>query len=122
MILIDTSVWVDHLARGVERMAAVLEEGDVATPPFIIGELACGHIRNRSEIFDLLGTLPLAPVATDAEVLTLIERHRLWGAGLGYVDVHLLASAMLAGDIRLWTRDQRLQAAASSLRLPLERV
>ena len=120
MILVDTSVWVDHLARGVERMTAILEEGDIATHPFIIGELACGHIRNRREIFDLLGTLTLAPVATHTEVLTLIERHRLWGAGLGYVDVHLLGSAMLAGDIRLWTRDQRLRVAASSLRLPLE--
>ena len=101
-------------------MAALLEEGDVATHPFIIGELASGHIRNRREVFDLLRALPHAPVAVDTEVLTMIDRHRLWGRGLGFVDAHLLASAMLGEDIRFWTRDQRLRTAASALRLPLE--
>lgn len=83
--------------------------------PFVLGELACGNLRHRREMLELLGNLPAAPVATDAEARELIERRALMGRGIGYVDVHLLAAVMLAGTARLWTRDQRLAAIADEL-------
>lgn len=116
-ILADTSVWVDHLRSGNAALEAALENGDVITHPFVIGELACGNLRDRRELLGLLDALPSAPVATSAEALGFIERHRLMGRGIGYVDVHLLASALLAGDARLWTLDRRLAAIASALKL-----
>ena len=88
--------------------------------PFVIGELACGNLGNRSEVLALLKSLPKAPVATDAEVLFFIERHELMGRGIGYVDAHLLAASKLAGSARLWTRDKRLKQAAKSLDLCFE--
>lgn len=115
MILVDTSVWVDHLRRGVPALAALLEAGDVLLHPWIVGELACGTLRRRSEILDLLQKLPAAPVASHDEALAFIETHALMGRGIGYVDVHLLASARLHGAAQLWTRDARLAAAASDL-------
>jgi predicted nucleic acid-binding protein len=117
VILADTSVWVDQLRWPNARLIAALEEGQVATHPFIIGELACGNLRNRRALLDLWGDLPIVPTATDAEALLFIERHRLMGLGLGYVDVHLLASAALAGDARVWTKDKPLNAAAARLDL-----
>ncbi|HEX5972968.1 MAG TPA: PIN domain-containing protein [Gemmatimonadaceae bacterium] len=115
-ILADTSVWVDHLRSGNAALEAALENGDVITHPFVIGELACGNLRDRRVLLGLLDALPSAPVATSAEALGFIE-HRLMGRGIGYVDVHLLASALLAGDARLWTLDRRLAAIASALKL-----
>ena len=111
MILIDTSVWVEHLRRGLPRLATLLQDGEVLIHPWVIGELACGNLRNRSQVLELLQGLPAATVASDAEVLLLIERDRLMGRGIGYVDAHLLASARLS-HCRLWTQDRRLAAVA----------
>lgn len=117
MILVDTSVWVDHLSDGAPALAAALEQGSVLMHPFVLGELACGNLKNRGEVLRLLGDLPAAPLATDPEALNYIERRALMGRGIGYVDVHLLASAALAGAARLWTRDKRLAAVAADLKL-----
>lgn len=83
--------------------------------PFVLGEIACGNLSNRSEILRLLGDLPLAPVAADVEVLAFIESRALMGRGIGYVDVHLLASIVLAGNAQVWTRDRRLAGVASDI-------
>ena len=120
MILVDTSVWIDHLRSGETALAAALEDGRVLMHPFVLGELACGNLENRDEVLELLGDLPVAPTATDPEVLGLIERRALMGRGIGYIDVHLLASAALADVGRLWTRDRRLAAAAAELELAFE--
>ncbi len=117
MILVDTSVWVDHLRDGAPALAAALEQSRVLMHPFVLGELACGNLKNRREVLRLLGDLPAAPLATDPEALDYIERRALMGRGIGYVDVHLLASAALAGAARLWTRDKRLAAVAADLKL-----
>ena len=109
MILVDTSVWVEHLCHGLPRLATLLQEGEVLIHPWVIGELACGNLRNRSQVLELLRGLPAATEASDAEVLLLIERDRLMGRGIGYVDAHLLASARLS-HCRLWTQDRRLAA------------
>ena len=111
MILVDTSVWVEHLRRGLPRLATLLQAGEVLIHPWVIGELACGNLRNRSQVLELLQGLPAATVASDVEVLLLIERERLIGRGIGYVDVHLLASARLS-RCGLWTQDRRLAAVA----------
>jgi len=117
MILVDTSVWVDHLRDGTPALAAALEQGRVLTHPFVLGELACGNLKNRGEVLQLIGELPAAPMATDPEALDFIERRALMGRGIGYVDVHLLASVALAGTAQLWTRDKRLAAVAADLEL-----
>ena len=114
MILVDTSVWVDHLREGDAALRAALLDGQVITHPFVIGELACGTMRRRDEVLDLLNALPAARIATHAEALALIDGHRLSGSGIGWIDVHLLASARLS-HVRLWTRDHRLDAAARQL-------
>ena len=116
MILVDTSVWIDHLRGGDARLAALLEAGRVLSHPFVIGELACGNLRNRAEVLTLLHELPRAVAATDAEVLAFIETHTLMGRGIGYLDAHLLAAAALSAA-RLWTRDRRLATAAHDLGL-----
>lgn len=117
MILIDTSVWIDHLRSGEPSLAAALEGGRVLMHPFVVGELACGNLKNRCEVLQLLRDLPSAPTITDPEALSFIERHALMGRGLGYIDVHLLASTTLDGAARLWTRDRRLAAVAAELEL-----
>ena len=117
MILVDTSVWVEHLRRGVPELVVHLEAGAVLVHPFVIGELACGTLRARDEVLTLLGRLPAVPRATDHEALDFIKRHELMGRGIGLVDVHLLASAALAADASLWTLDKRLHAVAGSLQL-----
>ena len=111
MILVDTSVRVEHLRHGLPRLATLLQEGEVLIHPWVIGELACGNLRNRSQVLELMQGLPAATVASDAEVLLLIERDRLMGRGIGYVDAHLLASARLS-HCWLWTQDRRLAAVA----------
>ncbi len=116
MILVDTSVWVDHLYRGTTGMASLLDEGKVLMHPFVIGELACGDIRNRTEILHLLTALPSAPVANDREALAMIEHHKLMGRGLGYIDVLLLASVVLCGN-RIWSGDKPLAGAAAALKV-----
>lgn len=120
MILVDTSVWIDHLRSGEPELANALERGQVLMHPFVLGELACGNLQNREEVLGLLGDLPAAPTATDPEVLGLIERRNLMGRGIGYIDVHLLASAALSDLGRLWTRDRRLAAAATELKLTFD--
>jgi predicted nucleic acid-binding protein len=117
VILVDTSVWVEHLRKGSPRLVAVLDRGDVLMHPFVLGELACGTLRNRREVLQLLGDLPAAAVATERDALEFIERRALMGRGIGYVDVHLLASVALGSGARLWTRDRRLALVAAELRL-----
>lgn len=114
MILVDTSVWVDHLRKTEEKLESLLNRGLVLTHPFVIGELACGNLRNRDEILSLLGALPQAELASHEEVLHLVAERKLHGKGLGWVDVHLLAAALLA-DSPLWTRDKTLASVAREL-------
>jgi predicted nucleic acid-binding protein len=114
VILVDSSVWVDHLRRGDRRLEQVLEEGLVLGHPWVIGELALGNLTRRQEILGLLTALPAAPVADPVELLGFVERHRLMGRGIGYVDAQLLAAARLAAA-KLWSRDKRLTAAAVAL-------
>ena len=114
MILVDTSVWIDHLRMGDPQFTALLQEAQALTHPWVIGELALGQLSRRSEILGLLSNLPQAKVATQAEVMTLVETRRLFGLGIGYVDAHLLAATLLT-DASLWTRDKRLAAAAANL-------
>lgn len=113
MILVDTSVWIDHLRGGDPELTSLLQDGQVLAHPWVIGELALGHLSQRSTILGLLRNLPQAKSATDVEVLTLIDNHQLFGLGIGYVDAHLLAATMLTTDARLWTRDQRLTMLAA---------
>lgn len=120
MILVDTSVWVEHLRSGNARLADELGAGRVLAHLFVIGELACGTLRNRREVLELLGRLPAVPIASHAEALDFLERRVLMGRGIGYIDVHLLASAALAAPARLWTRDRRLAAVAAELDLGYE--
>ena len=112
----DTSVWVAHLRQGAIGLEALLHEGRVACHPFVVGELACGNLRNRSEIISLLQRLPEAIGATHEEAMQLIENHGLMGKGLGYIDMHLLASARLTG-VALWTLDKRLNEVATQLKV-----
>ncbi len=114
MVLVDTSVWVFHLRHGRAHLQELLEKGRVACHPFITGELACGNLRNRKEILSLLEALPQAIVAQHEEVMRMIESRRLMGLGLGYVDIHLLASALLSGA-PLWSEDRCLMDAALKL-------
>lgn len=114
MILVDTSVWVDHLRKGVAELATLLSEGSVLIHPLVIEELACGNLSRREELLGLLRALPTAPVASHDEMLEFISSENLYGKGLGAVDVHLLASARLA-RARLWTRDKALDRAAKRL-------
>lgn len=116
MILVDTSVWVDHFNHGDTELAAALHAGRVLSHPFVIGELALGNLRQRDIILSSLKNLPMAVVADESEVLGFIERHKVHGIGIGYVDVHLLAAAMLS-HASVWTRDRRLMAMADRLEL-----
>ena len=115
MILVDSSVWIDHLHAPVDALVKALETGSVFGHPFVIGELACGQLRRREEILALLGALPSAKIATHEEVLEMIDRRELMGRGLGYVDVHLLASVHLTEDAVLWTRDKMLRHVAEKM-------
>lgn len=115
MILVDTSIWVDHLRGRKPALAAALNAGSVLMHPFILGEIACGNLKHRVQVLALMRDLPQAPVATDREALDFIDRRKLMGRGIGYVDVHLLASVALAGAARLWTLDKRLASVADDL-------
>ena len=116
MILADTSVWVAHFRHGTTELAALLNESRVSCHPFIIGELACGNLKHRTQILTLLEALPTATVAAHEEVVDVIERYSLMGKGLGYIDVHLIASALLS-RIPLWTLDKKLDRIASLMRI-----
>jgi hypothetical protein len=119
MILADTSVWVEHLRRGSDRLAALLQDEQVLVHPFVVGELACGNLKNRTEVLGLLAALPQAHVASHQEVLHLLETHGLHGRGLGWIDMHLLAATLLSGST-LWTFDAPLARAASALKVSAE--
>ena len=116
MVLVDTSVWFNHFRRGEQHLEQLLLDAAVACHSFIIGELACGNIGNRAEILNLLQSLPLAPAINFDEYLYFVEHNQLYGIGIGFVDLHLLASAKLAG-VPLWTNNKKLQHAASRLDL-----
>lgn len=118
-MLVDTSVWVDHLRRRNDTLADLLDQVRVRTHPFVIGELACGNLANRQVLLDSLNTLPSVTIASHDEVLRFVESHRLMGRGLGWVDMHLLAAATLTG-IPLWTADRRLAAATRELGVHFE--
>jgi predicted nucleic acid-binding protein len=115
LILVDTSVWVDHLRRGDPGLVALLERAAVVMHPFVMGEIACGSLKDRQSLLELLHDLPRAVIATDNEAMQFIERHRLYGKGIGYIDVHLLASVALTDGAQLWTRDQRLRQVAAAM-------
>jgi len=117
VILVDTSVWVDHLRAGEPALVHLLNHGLVLAHPWVTGELALGHLSQRQDILGLLTGLPSAEIATDAEVLGLIEAEQLYGLGIGYVDAQLLAATRLTADARLWTADKRLAVVARRLRL-----
>jgi predicted nucleic acid-binding protein len=119
VILADTSVWVDHLRAGDKALVALLDAGMVLAHPFVIGELALGNLRQREIVLEALADLPHASVATDAEILHFIERHALFGRGIGYVDAHLLAAVQLTAGTELWTNDKRLHGVAVQLGLPI---
>jgi len=115
MILVDTSIWIDHLRSTDAMLTQRLEAGSVWTHPFVIGEIACGNLQHRKTVLSLLKDLPHVRVATDDEALFFIEANALMGRGIGYIDAHLLAATALAASIKLWTRDKRLHAVAESL-------
>lgn len=115
MILVDTSVWIDHLRTGNATLVRLLERGRVLAHPWVVGELALGHLRQRREVIELVSGLPQAMAATPPEVLSLIEHHALYGIGIGYVDAQLLAATKLTDGATLWSNDRRLGAATSRL-------
>lgn len=117
MILVETSIWVDHLRAGDATLAGLLEAGRVLAHPAVVGEVALGALRQRALVLALLRALPQAVVATSEEVLAFIEDHGLAGLGIGYVDAHLLAATRLTASASLWSRDKRLQRAAERLGL-----
>jgi len=116
MVLVDTSVWINHLRNNDRHLGKLLLNGDVVCHPHIIGELACGNMKNRQEIVSLLQALPQISLIEFEEFLYFIEQNQLYGKGIGFVDIHLLASAIL-DHIPLWTADKRLQAASAELNL-----
>lgn len=115
MILVDSSVWIDHLRRADAELRRLLALGQVLCHPFVIGEMACGHLRQRTAFVAQLKALPLARAASHDEALALVENHALAGRGIGWADVHLLGSTLLSGPAALWTRDKRLAAVAAEL-------
>ncbi len=120
MILVDTSIWIDHLRTGDDFLVDLLERSQVLTHPFVVGELACGNLRNRDEVLRLLNDLPQSPVASHEETLHFIEHNKLMGQGIGYIDTHLLGSTKLADSAKIWTRDKRLQKIARKLQLAFD--
>lgn len=115
MVIVDTSIWIDHFRRGRSSLVTLLDDSMAFIHPFVVGELACGNLANRKEIIGLLRKVPQAPRATDEELLHFIEARDLMGRGVGLVDMHLLASTKLLDDSVLWTRDKRLHDLATEL-------
>ncbi len=116
MILVDTSVWIQHLRTGLAELSSLLYDEQVLCHPFVVGELACGNLENREEILGLLNALPQVRVAEHREVLHMIEAQRLHSRGIGWVDAHLLASALLS-ECSLWTLDKPLRKATDDLKI-----
>jgi predicted nucleic acid-binding protein len=117
VILVDTSIWVDHLRAGDMTLASLLDTGRALAHPFVIGELALGNLRQRDLVLGMLQDLPQARAATDQEVLHFIDQHTLFGRGIGHVDAHLLAAVRLTAGASLWTRDKRLLGIADQMGL-----
>lgn len=117
MILVDTSVWIHHLRYSDDYLSALLEAGLVLSHPMVIGELSCGSLKNRAEFLTNLRSLPLAARARDEEVSAFVDRYRFFGKGIGWIDAHLLASALISHS-GLWTRDQSLARLAAELKVP----
>jgi len=115
MILVDTSVWIEHLRIGEKGLETLLNGSRVLTHPFVIGELACGNLRDRTEVLKLLKGLPQAPVASQEEVLFFVESNELMGQGIGFIDAHLLAAMAMSAASRIWTLDKRLGRVAARL-------
>jgi predicted nucleic acid-binding protein len=120
VILIDASIWIDHIRSANRAIPELVDARKVLCHPFVIGEVAMGQFRGRGVFLTGLQKLQSAEVASDPEVMTLVERHRLFGKGIGYVDAHLLAAAFLTPEARLWTRDKRLKDAAKQMKLAAE--
>jgi predicted nucleic acid-binding protein len=118
LILVDTSVWVDHLRSQDPRLARLLDDRQISTHPFIVGELAVGNLKNRDEILLMLNLLPVTKVASHEEALQFISNFSLAGRDLGYIDIHLLAALSLTPETSLWSKDKRLHAIAEDLSLP----
>ncbi len=116
MVLVDTSVWVSHLRNGCVELANLLNDGRVLCHPLIVGELACGNLKDRAAILSFLQLLPMSIEVEHEEILSFIENNRLMGKGMGYVDVHMIASAILTG-VPIWTLDKKLAQAADGLRI-----
>ncbi|MFM0222076.1 type II toxin-antitoxin system VapC family toxin [Paraburkholderia dipogonis] len=117
MILVDTSVWIDHIGRSEPILVELLLHDRVRIHPYVIGEISLGSLRDRPAVLRALNDLPRVPVATPDEVLFLVERQHLFGRGIGYVDASLLASAKLQPGVTIWTRDKRLKKIADELAL-----
>lgn len=117
MILVDTSVWIDHLRSADARLIQLLHSGLVCMHPMVIGELACGNLSNREQLIALWGNLPKARDASHDEALFTLEAHKLMGKGIGFVDLHLLAATLLTNQTLLWTRDKRLARIADDLNI-----
>jgi predicted nucleic acid-binding protein len=115
MIVVDSSVWIDHLHRPEPHLSELLMREDALMHPHVLGEIALGSINNRARVLSLLDLLPVAHLADDGYVRILIDEHELAATGIGYTDAHLLASALLTRGGRLWTRDKRLRAQAERL-------
>jgi len=120
-VLVDTSVWIDFLRNGDRSLAALLESNDVLCHPFVIGELACGPLNRRAEILESLNSLPAAPAVRQSEALHFIDIHNLYRKGIGFIDLHLLASANL-GRVKLWTRDRQLLRLARNLGIAFREI
>ena len=120
MILVDTSVWIDHLRTGDKQLVDLLISRQVLAHPFVIGELACENLHKRDDVLRLISDLPRAPLASQEEVLHLIECNKLMGRGIGFIDAHLLASTALADAAFIWSHDQRLQKTARKLNLAID--
>lgn len=116
MVLVDTSIWVDFFRKGDKELSLLLQQGDVCCHPFILGELALGYLSPREKILALLATLPTIPATSNQETMDFIETHKLFGLGLGLIDIHLLTSSLL-GRASLWTRDKKLVKAAEKLHI-----
>ncbi|MBV9570928.1 MAG: type II toxin-antitoxin system VapC family toxin [Alphaproteobacteria bacterium] len=121
MILLDASVWIDHIRLTDRNVSKLLDQEEVLCHPFVVGEVGMGQFRDRNLFLAQLRKLPTAEVASDDEVMFLVERNRLFGQGIGYVDAHLLASVFLTDGAKLCTRDKRLKAAATRLNLIADR-
>lgn len=119
MILVDTSIWVDHFRRRDDRLARLLDDRKVSMHPFVAGELAVGNLRNRDEILLMLNSLPATAMASHEEALRFISNFSLAGRGLGYIDIHLLAAVSLTPGTSLWSKDKRLNAVAEALSVPM---